>query len=397
MSCLLLFRKKKKNSEVHPPVADYGQWQTPFIPMYGQQPIQPQTPAPALSPTIAPGPTPQYMPRQGGRQGSMNIGVKTQGGDYSADQFIAPQPKKRKKRCRGLRCSWLFIFMWIITTFIFLVGLAVYLLGFYAFYKEQQLVEYLYPNGKGKMDGFNQLGLLKKSGEWIMWTGFAIGVLGFFGCFGIFCENVYMVKTFGWLVLLSVIIQIIIVLTLVIAKQKIFDTMESTLKSTLRTHYDGRLNSTNDLSILMDTFMILNECCGISGPSDFVDTTWYKNRTNPQQTVPFSCCKLGNTHGFFQGGAPTLEDPNCTYVNYSDSRARLPAYVGSSCMGNFQKLLSDKATTLTQVTIVVLVLQSTAVCWARTAATRIREHNELQKTRRLARVRRGLSEDSDDD
>jgi hypothetical protein len=139
----------------------------------------------------------------------------------------------------------------------------------------------------------------------------------------------------------------------------------------------------------MDAFMILNRCCGITSPDDFIDTTWYRNRTDLNETVPFSCCELNNTQSYFNGRPPFLVDPKCRFANYT-TETDLPDYVGVSCISSYRKKVDDNTTILIQLAILILVIQFVSVLCVRSAAAKIVEFEELEQKRKEAAAMKGL-------
>jgi hypothetical protein len=300
-----------------------------------------------------------------------------------------PPPKKPPNYHNVLMCSLLFMYLWFVSIMIFSVGVTIYVLGSMAYYDEERLMEWLYPEGEGNLSGFNKLGLLHNMANGLMWTGVFIGLVGFFGCFGLLCGHNKLVMIFSWILLVSAVIQTILLLIIFFGKDKIFDTIESKLKDTVRENYDGQPNSTSQQSRLIDAFMILNRCCGITSPDDFIDTIWYRNRTDLSETVPFSCCELNNTHSYFNGRPPFLVNPNCTFANYT-TETDLPNYVGVSCISSYRKTVDDNTTILLQLAILILVLQFISVLCVRSAAAQIVEHEKLEQKRKQAAAMRGL-------
>jgi len=109
-------------------------------------------------------------------------------------------------------------------------------------------------------------------------------IVAFFGCCGAYCENPCMLKTFGALVALLLLIEVILVVVVYFKQPAIKEHMRGTIKE-----YNTN-NATENVRIkqMWDTVQQNYECCGVVHPRDWTESNQIFNLT---KSVPDSCCK----------------------------------------------------------------------------------------------------------
>lgn len=338
-------------------------------------------PAPYQYPPPPP-PQQQYAPPPPGQPMTINVG---QGQDQGGSKPQPPPPEDKKKKSGEPMCPhWVFCYFWFISFVIFTIGVLMYAFGAIAFYNSEFLVENLIKDSKGHMKGFNSMGLLKDMATNLMWSGMAVTTMGFFGCCGLICKNLWMLGIYSFLLTALVLSQVIFVIIFAVSKDLILDSVKSKMKTSLTENYDGHLNSTNQVSGLFGIVMVLYECCGVTGPADFGSTVWYQNRTDPNQQVPDTCCALTNRQEVLDGSAdPVVEAADCPYTNTSLVQT-LPPNLHRGCFSAFWNRLVEMEHTVKTLVVLILVFQATAVCSAFTVRKKIKEEEELLRMKKEA-------------
>nr|XP_020638013.1 tetraspanin-18-like [Pogona vitticeps] len=119
----------------------------------------------------------------------------------------------------------------------------------------------------------------------VVFLGVALSFLGFLGCYGAISQNREMLLFFFLLVLLAFILEIVAAVLIHIHGQKIRDDF---FLMQLKQNYQGD-NSSDVFSRTWNTFMIMFACCGISGPDDFKECSYFREK-QPDDFWPHACC-----------------------------------------------------------------------------------------------------------
>jgi len=104
-------------------------------------------------------------------------------------------------------------------------------------------------------------------------------ITAFFGCCGAFCDNPCMLKTFGSLVALLLLIEVILVVVVYFKQPAI----EEHMKETIQEYNTNNVTENAGITKMWDTMQQTYECCGVVHPRDW-DSVLPKS-------VPDSCCK----------------------------------------------------------------------------------------------------------
>lgn len=118
----------------------------------------------------------------------------------------------------------------------------------------------------------------------ILIIGLAVGLIGFFGCFGAMRENKCMLYTYASIVMVLFIAQVILGVLVVVYQDEARATGKDTMKDVFE-HY----NSSKDeaLADTIDTMQSDLECCGVNGYED-----WFAILPTGND-VTRGCCKKG--------------------------------------------------------------------------------------------------------
>ena len=107
-------------------------------------------------------------------------------------------------------------------------------------------------------------------------------IIAFFGCCGAFCENACMLKTFGSLVALLLLIEVILVAVVYFKQSAIKEHMQGTIQE----YNNNNATENEGITKMWDTLQQNYECCGVVHPRD-----WNKSHVLSPKSVPDSCCK----------------------------------------------------------------------------------------------------------
>jgi len=103
-------------------------------------------------------------------------------------------------------------------------------------------------------------------------------VISFCGSFGAIFQKKMLLKSYGAVVILNLIIQLIALGMFMFAKEKIMELFDNAIFHFVATVYELDVTKSLGLSKLWDSIQIGFQCCGFHGSSDF-------------STLPLSCCK----------------------------------------------------------------------------------------------------------
>jgi len=107
-------------------------------------------------------------------------------------------------------------------------------------------------------------------------------IIAFFGCVGACCENscgACMLKTFGSLVALLLLVEVILVVVVYFKQPAI----EEHMKGTIQEYNTNNATENAGITKIWDTMQQNYECCGVVHPSDWKSVL--------PKSVPDSCCK----------------------------------------------------------------------------------------------------------
>ncbi|KAH3700086.1 tetraspanin-9-like [Dreissena polymorpha] len=175
-------------------------------------------------------------------------------------------------------------------------------------------------------------------------------LLGIFGCIGAICKVKCLLVVYMSILLTIFAAELVFVIMLFAAKDKIDGWLKTPLKDQLTDKYTGT-NGTDAFTLTINFVMREFECCGIDKPDDFNDTKKW-NRPIKDMVVPYICCHLPNdtecvTH-------PTLNN------SYTEG-----------CYGAINNWLTDKSHILIGVgsgvaaVQLILIISSLVICCQR--------------------------------
>ena len=147
----------------------------------------------------------------------------------------------------------------------FLVGCAILGCGIYL-----QLEQANYLDLFGDLSGYSAIIFIVVGG--IMMT------ISFFGCIGAWSDSPCLLKTFAYLIVVILLVQIVGIIVIYFHKDDIQDQLKKGLEN-----YD-KTDATDGVTKVWDSLQQHYECCGITEPQD------WEQRLG-EHTVPDSCCK----------------------------------------------------------------------------------------------------------
>lgn len=117
----------------------------------------------------------------------------------------------------------------------------------------------------------------------ILIIGILVFLIGSFGCFGSLTQNTRLINWYMLSIGIVALLQLICLVALLINKSKVRTTAEDAFKDSVENYYtkDAEDQMVNQRGV--DAVQGALECCGFTGPGDFV------NDTKP--AVPDSCCQ----------------------------------------------------------------------------------------------------------
>lgn len=126
----------------------------------------------------------------------------------------------------------------------------------------------------------------------LMTVGAATFVIGFFGCCGACKESPCMLTTFGALLIIIVIAEIVGIVLIAVFRNKLGDLLEDDMKDQVK--LVTRTNPGTDLSPLSDIWHSMQtdlKCCGATNYLDYESNSNFNRLSYP---VPLTCCRLSN-------------------------------------------------------------------------------------------------------
>lgn len=128
----------------------------------------------------------------------------------------------------------------------------------------------------------------------LMTVGAATFVIGFFGCCGACKESPCMLTTFGALLIIIVIAEIVGIVLIAVFRNKLGDLLEDDMKEQVL-----RVTPTNpgtELSPISDIWHAMQrdlKCCGATNYLDYRNSVYFGTLIN-SDPVPKTCCRLSN-------------------------------------------------------------------------------------------------------
>jgi len=139
-------------------------------------------------------------------------------------------------------------------------------------------------NYEGLMDdtGF------KSAANILIAAGALVMIIGAIGCCGVMKEKKWLLLLYSFLVLMIFILEIASGIMAYSQRDKVISKIESTVNSAIKKDY-GQTDH-KKLTEAIDNAQQQLKCCGVFGPSDWRNSTWYKN-SDKSEPYPESCCK----------------------------------------------------------------------------------------------------------
>jgi len=130
----------------------------------------------------------------------------------------------------------------------------------------------------------------------------AIGVivtsLGLLGCFAAYMKVRYLLTVYGLLLLLIFVLEVLTGVYTYSKRDSVQHNVFQYIYNGTKTGYAGRDEKSMKLTHDIDWFQENLQCCGMHGPADWQNATWYANLEKPRnESVPLSCCKPPRKHG----------------------------------------------------------------------------------------------------
>ncbi|XP_025409016.1 CD63 antigen-like [Sipha flava] len=178
-------------------------------------------------------------------------------------------------------------------------------------------------------------------------VGIVVLTVSFFGCCGTLKENNCMMLTFGFLLAICFLMEIVGGLTGFILLEKTHFVVTSKLHETMMFY-----NKTTHITHIWDRLQTTLHCCGAEKLED-----WYPILDNK---LPMSCC------GSYDGA---IDHQNCT--------ASEPTIFLQPCYESLSKIVNDNASVLSGVTIGIAFLQILGIVLSCSLSKSIRNRYNL--------------------
>ncbi|XP_025090071.1 tetraspanin-18-like isoform X2 [Pomacea canaliculata] len=191
-------------------------------------------------------------------------------------------------------------------------------LGIYALVDRNNMAALTKIDSSGKFKDFNGVGLLQEGAIALIVGGVFLFIIGFAGCCGAVKEIKCLLGVYIAIVLLIVIAEIVAASLAIAFKGKVEVELKQALKDGIRQYYDGQLNSSNAFSRAFDFAQVEFDCCGVDNYTDFYISAW-RNKTDHNILVPFTCCELKDKNAFLDGNKPELKNEKCPVTHPSKS------------------------------------------------------------------------------
>ncbi|XP_048379942.1 uroplakin-1a [Stegostoma tigrinum] len=132
------------------------------------------------------------------------------------------------------------------------------------------------------------------AGAWIaIFTGFAFFCLSVFGILAVLSESRTMVITYLVLMVIVYIFESASCITAITHRDYLTSNPRFIKKQMLQFYGDSSSSSGRDLTLMWNRVMPQEECCGSTGPADWIQyTSFFRGRFNETFAPwPFQCCK----------------------------------------------------------------------------------------------------------
>lgn len=161
----------------------------------------------------------------------------------------------------------------------------------------------------------------------IIILGGIILIISFFGCCGAKRENVFMLRVFAGLMVLTLILEFAAAITVAVMRPNIEELVKKNMNDTMKKYGEPKNTITEAWDNLQENY----DCCGTTNYTDWSTTAYSTNST--VNGVPDSCCKIVETgcgHGIFDGSTPlsTIYVTPCYQALSDSARHNLGAIIG---------------------------------------------------------------------
>ncbi|XP_038669410.1 uroplakin-1a [Scyliorhinus canicula] len=165
------------------------------------------------------------------------------------------------------------------------------------------------------------------AGAWIaIFVGFAFFCLSVFGILAVLSESRTMVITYLVLMIIVYIFEAASCITAITHRDYLTSNPKFVKKQMLQFYGDTATNSGRDLTVMWNRVMQQEQCCGSTGPMDWIKyTSFFRSQFNETTAPwPFQCCKrnvnseIANQEGCVVGHRDFLYQKGCfDYISTS--------------------------------------------------------------------------------
>jgi len=155
--------------------------------------------------------------------------------------------------------------------------------------------------------------------------GSFILVISFFGCCGAKKENVCMLRTFSFLMVVVLLCEIAAGITVAVLRPEVEDIVKGNMEKTMTSYGDPK----SLITMTWDDLQTNYKCCGSSNYTDWDNTDYGKNVTG----VPDSCCKepsVGCGHNVFNGSTDNVNTDGCYTALTASAMRNIGAIIGGA-------------------------------------------------------------------
>ncbi|XP_013385776.1 tetraspanin-18 isoform X2 [Lingula anatina] len=224
----------------------------------------------------------------------------------------------------------------------------------------------------GITSSFDVAGLLKTGAYMLIAGGGAVFVIGFLGCCGAVKEWRPLLVLYAILIGIIFIIEITGGVLAVVFNGRVQTEVKTYLTGTIKDKFDGKLNTSEPISLAWNYAMGELQCCGVTNGSDFNNASaWDKtvtyNGASVTVTYPLSCCKLtdsGKTK-YKNGQIGSLS--NSDYVdiaNCVNSPSTTNANIDIGCYDKVKDLVMSYSSIVLGIGIGIAVVQLLGIIFA---------------------------------
>lgn len=133
-------------------------------------------------------------------------------------------------------------------------------------------------------------------------VGIFISTTGFLGCCGTCAESICFLSFYSMLLVAAVVAEVSIALIIVFCHTQISHKIRTSLQYQVQRDYNRTAEHANStaldiyrLTLAWDTMQVKMNCCGVSGPQDYMHSSWYNHSKDTDgMFVPPSCCTPKN-------------------------------------------------------------------------------------------------------